>query len=219
MVIPMMTSRRRTARRMRPTTKSSYGLLGKTGAKTRETTDMSLIKMLRLGPEVSLNGSPTVSPVTVALWRSDFLGWPGMLPASTYFLALSQAPPALAMVTARRNPEEMDPTRRPAKALAPRAKPTETGTRTARAPGRSISPMADLVAMATQRSWSGTQVSMFSARLANWALTSSIMSWAPLRTESMVRAANTKGSMAPMRTPGMTTSSMMSMPLLPIWEV
>jgi len=28
--------------------------------------DMSLMRMLRAGPDVSLNGSPTVSPTTVA---------------------------------------------------------------------------------------------------------------------------------------------------------
>ena len=40
------------------------------GAKTRETTVISLIRMLMDGPEVSLNGSPTVSPTTAALWLS-----------------------------------------------------------------------------------------------------------------------------------------------------
>jgi hypothetical protein len=40
-------------------------------AKTIETMDISLIKMFKLGPEVSLNGSPTVSPTTVALWAGD----------------------------------------------------------------------------------------------------------------------------------------------------
>ena len=36
-------------------------------AMTIDTMLMSLMRMLRLGPEVSLNGSPTVSPTTVAL--------------------------------------------------------------------------------------------------------------------------------------------------------
>lgn len=36
-------------------------------AKTMETIDKSLIKILTDGPEVSLNGSPTVSPTTAAL--------------------------------------------------------------------------------------------------------------------------------------------------------
>lgn len=33
-----------------------------------ETILISLIRMFKLGPEVSLKGSPTVSPTTVALW-------------------------------------------------------------------------------------------------------------------------------------------------------
>ena len=37
------------------------------GANTRDTTVISLIRILREGPDVSLNGSPTVSPVTAAL--------------------------------------------------------------------------------------------------------------------------------------------------------
>src|SRR5262245_55006318 len=65
------------------------------GASTRETTLMSLIKMFMAGPEVSLKGSPTVSPTTAALWGSEPL--PPRAPASICFLALSQAPPALAM--------------------------------------------------------------------------------------------------------------------------
>lgn len=35
--------------------------------KTSERIAMSLIKILRLGPDVSFNGSPTVSPITAAL--------------------------------------------------------------------------------------------------------------------------------------------------------
>lgn len=37
------------------------------GANTRDTTVISLIRMLMEGPDVSLNGSPTVSPTTAAL--------------------------------------------------------------------------------------------------------------------------------------------------------
>ena len=37
------------------------------GAITNETTDISLTTMFNVGPEVSLNGSPTVSPQTAAL--------------------------------------------------------------------------------------------------------------------------------------------------------
>ena len=38
-----------------------------TVAKTTATTETSFIRMLSAGPEVSLNGSPTVSPTTAAL--------------------------------------------------------------------------------------------------------------------------------------------------------
>ena len=40
---------------------------------TNETMDINFIRMFIEGPEVSLNGSPTVSPVTDALCGSDFL--------------------------------------------------------------------------------------------------------------------------------------------------
>src|ERR1700742_1347171 len=43
------------------------------GAITSETIDINLIRIFIDGPEVSLNGSPTVSPVTDALCGSDFL--------------------------------------------------------------------------------------------------------------------------------------------------
>ena len=42
----------------------------KKSAKTRERMAMSFMTMLSAGPEVSLRGSPTVSPTTAALWSS-----------------------------------------------------------------------------------------------------------------------------------------------------
>jgi len=70
--------------------------------------------MLIDGPEVSFNGSPTVSPQTAAAWTSflpsifTLLNWNGsvfsfslsgfletLVPHSIYFLVLSQAPPVL----------------------------------------------------------------------------------------------------------------------------
>ncbi len=36
--------------------------------KTRDNIAINLIKIFKLGPEVSLSGSPTVSPITAALW-------------------------------------------------------------------------------------------------------------------------------------------------------
>ena len=38
---------------------------------TMETVEHSLMRMFREGPEVSLKGSPTVSPMTAALWHSE----------------------------------------------------------------------------------------------------------------------------------------------------
>src|SRR5471032_1355030 len=64
---------------------------------------MTLISGLMAGPAVSLNGSPTVSPMIVASCAGEPL--PPWLPSSTSFLALSQAPPELARKTA------MDPGR------------------------------------------------------------------------------------------------------------
>ena len=41
------------------------------GPNIKETIAISLSKILRAGPDVSLNGSPTVSPVTAAECVSD----------------------------------------------------------------------------------------------------------------------------------------------------
>jgi hypothetical protein len=65
--------------------------------KTSDKMAMSLIKIFKLGPLVSFKGSPTVSPITAALWISlpffTFSPSNYILPASIYFFALSQAPP------------------------------------------------------------------------------------------------------------------------------
>lgn len=42
-----------------------------TPAITMATMLISFIKIFKDGPEVSLNGSPTVSPITAALWASE----------------------------------------------------------------------------------------------------------------------------------------------------
>jgi hypothetical protein len=71
----------------------------KNSQKTSDKIAMSLMRILREGPEVSFNGSPTVSPVIAALCSSVFLALTSPLttnyPPSMYFLALSQAPPEL----------------------------------------------------------------------------------------------------------------------------
>ena len=64
------------------------------------------------GPEVSLNGSPTVSPVTAALCASEPLKVISpliMTPASNDFLALSHAPPALFWKIAQSTPDTATP--------------------------------------------------------------------------------------------------------------
>jgi len=50
-------------------------VLQKNWQKTKLKIAISLIKMLRLGPEVSFKGSPTVSPITAALCSSDPFLW------------------------------------------------------------------------------------------------------------------------------------------------
>ncbi len=52
--------------------------------------------------EVSLNGSPTVSPTTQAAWSGVPFSFSS---TSTSFFALSQAPPALAMKIAWYRPK------------------------------------------------------------------------------------------------------------------
>ena len=47
------------------------GYKAMSGAMTRDTTDISFIRIFSEGPDVSLKGSPTVSPTTAALWASE----------------------------------------------------------------------------------------------------------------------------------------------------
>ena len=79
---------------------------------------MSLMRILREGPLVSLSGSPTVSPVIAALCSSVFFPLTSSLtisiPPSTYFLALSQAPPELLILIAIYTPDTRAPGNRPA---------------------------------------------------------------------------------------------------------
>ena len=66
---------------------------------------------------MSLQGSPTVSPVTAALCAS--LPFPPCYPVSMYFLALSQAPPPLLKKSAIRIPVLVENIKNPAKTSAP----------------------------------------------------------------------------------------------------
>ena len=80
------------------------------GRISSDTRFMTLIRGLSAGPAVSLNGSPTVSPMTAALWASE--PFPPSWPSSMYFLALSQAPPEFDSVLAISCPVRMVPARK-----------------------------------------------------------------------------------------------------------
>jgi len=99
--------------------------------KTKDKIAISLIKMLRLGPLVSFNGSPTVSPITAALWTSlpfpIFFPSIYIFPPSIYFLALSQAPPVLDAETAIWTPLTIAPGKKPKRALGPKTYPKTKG--------------------------------------------------------------------------------------------
>ena len=100
----------------------------------QNTTDriaLSLIRMFRLGPEVSFRGSPTVSPITAARWISLPFRTTSPLklirPAYMYFFALSQAPPVLEAEIAICTPLTMAPGRKPRRALGPKKNPRRKG--------------------------------------------------------------------------------------------
>ena len=95
-----------------------------------------------------MKGSPTVSPTTAALWQSEPL--PPWWPASMYFFALSQAPPALDMNTAMAKPVTDTPPSRPTTPVGPSTMPVARGTMMASRAGMTISCRAPLVHRATQ---------------------------------------------------------------------
>src|SRR5262245_8680491 len=121
-----------------------------------DTRFMTLISGLMAGPAVSLNGSPTVSPMTVAACASDPL--PPKTPSSTSFFALSQAPPELARKTAIRTPAAMAPARNEPSGTYPKPKPITIGVSTASRPGVASSRSESFVQMSTTRPYSGFSV-------------------------------------------------------------
>lgn len=112
-------------------------------AKTSERIALNLIRILSAGPEVSLSGSPTVSPITAALCSSvPFLLTSPLTircPASIYFFALSQAPPVLDDEIAIYTPLTSAPGSRPAIAFGPKIAPMTNGVNMTKAPGANIS--------------------------------------------------------------------------------
>ena len=87
--------------------------------------------MFKLGPLVSFNGSPTVSPITAALWIYEpfntFYPFYTIIPASIYFLALSQAPPVLEADMAIWTPLTIAPGKKPKRAFGPKKNPSKNG--------------------------------------------------------------------------------------------
>lgn len=81
-----------------PKRQVKYAVFTKKEAKTKDKIAINLIKIFKDGPEVSFNGSPTVSPTTAALCSSEPFSTkvPSFLhnyPDSMNFFALSHAPP------------------------------------------------------------------------------------------------------------------------------
>jgi hypothetical protein len=104
----------------------------------------NLTNIFKAGPLVSFNGSPTVSPITAALCSSEpfFLIYPSFptnYPDSIYFLALSQAPPALAEEIAIETPEIKIPGKTPATQVGPNKTPATNGVPKTITAGKNIS--------------------------------------------------------------------------------
>lgn len=99
--------------------------------KTNERIAISFISIFKLGPLVSFKGSPTVSPITAALWIYEpFLTcYPfyTIKPASIYFLALSQAPPVFEAEIAIWTPLTIAPGKNPSRAFGPKKNPSKKG--------------------------------------------------------------------------------------------
>merc|ERR1711871_1301351 len=108
---------------------------------------ISLIRMLSAGPEVSLKGSPTVSPMMHALPWSVFL----IFSFSPSFLLLSHAPPALLIMMPHMAPEAMAPARSPMRHFGP----MRIGAMMAYRPGAIISFTEEAVLMRTHLLESG----------------------------------------------------------------
>merc|ERR1711981_887838 len=120
--------------------------------KTKLMMAVSFITMFNAGPEVSLRGSPTVSPVTAFLCAAEPFRWLGPRPpASMYFFELSQAPPVLLIEIANCTLDTIAPERSPAVAFFPKPKPATSGERITKAPGASISRREASVEIRMQR--------------------------------------------------------------------
>ena len=127
---------------------------------------------------------------------------PPKLPFSIYFFALSQAPPALAIVKANITQLNNAPPKTPPNVSGPREKPTIIGKATADAPGRIIFLSAAEVAISTHLTVSGSALPSKSPGISlNCLLISLIISNAASPTAVMVRAAIKYGKTPPINNP------------------
>jgi hypothetical protein len=164
---------------------------------------ISLIRMFRLGPLVSLNGSPTVSPTTAALWASVPL--PPWAAASMYFLALSHEPPALAMKTATQKPVVSVPTSSPSTPPTPEQQPDDDRQWPAQHRRQDHFPLSRLGADRHRAGIVRRSVpSMMPGFSRNCRRTSSTMPLAARPTAFIVMAQKTNTAMAPRNTPTST---------------
>mmetsp|Transcript_2049 Transcript_2049/g.3986 ORF Transcript_2049/g.3986 Transcript_2049/m.3986 type:complete len:292 (+) Transcript_2049:887-1762(+) len=189
---------------------SSNALSGNTGANNSDIIVIILMRISSDGPDVSLNGSPIVSPTTVASCSLEPLPVLSFQsPLSIHFLALSQAPPALAMKMASIKPDTKAPMRSPPNASRPNTKPHTNGEQMANTPGIIISMREALVEIATHSAKSGLRKGTASNSLnsRNCRRTSSIIRLAARPTANIVSALNTYGKHAP-QTAAISTSAL-----------
>jgi hypothetical protein len=93
---------------------------------------INLTRIFNAGPEVSFNGSPTVSPTTAALCIYDpfntlLFSVSNITPLYIYFFALSHAPPVFDAEMAICTPLTIAPGRNPARITGPKKKPRAKG--------------------------------------------------------------------------------------------
>mmetsp|Transcript_55567 Transcript_55567/g.126327 ORF Transcript_55567/g.126327 Transcript_55567/m.126327 type:complete len:290 (+) Transcript_55567:2-871(+) len=182
--------------------------------------------MLSAGPEVSLSGSPTVSPTTAALCTSVPLPFLSSGSSESFcsmnFLALSQAPPVLDMEMASCTPLTRPPVRRPNTAYTPKKVPATRGASITSAEGATISRSEASVEILMHLSRPAATTSLGAVPAmrressANWRFTSVTMAPAASPTDFIVMALNQYGSMAPSRRKekvrGSSTLTPVSMP-------
>ena len=134
---------------------------------------------------------------------------PPKFPFSTNFLALSHAPPALAIINAIKTHPNRAPASMPPRWTGPKTNPITTGEPIAIAPGRSILFSAALVAISTHLALSGSALPSSSPGISlNCLLISSIISNAASPTAVIVIDETKNGIVPPMNIPISTLGSL-----------